>query len=320
MAIQYEYSHIPKELQACNNWLVFKLEYDSTKGKYSKIPYSPRTHKKANKVEHCTSFIDAVTTYKQCGYDGIGFQFSGTPYSGIDLDNHVINGRLTPFAMDTILTCNTYWEYSPSGKGIHIIGRGKLKNVKGFKRVNHDNLFGMVLEVYSEGRFFTFTGRTEGEPLDISDIQNHLDYMEDLYHETTYKGVTIQWGMYEESDSTKLNEIEFKARTHDYSGKFTMLYDHGDISAYNDDHSRADSALMCILAFWTRCDPIEMLQLFERSVLAKREKWQQREDYRRRTVEKAIHFIKGHKVTTLDEFTEEELIKMFNSEDIYSEE
>lgn len=61
----------------------------------------------------------------------------------------------------------------------------------------------------------------------------------------------------------------------------------GDRSRYDGDDSRADMALMTRLAWWTACNPSRMERLFSRSVLGQRKKWQ-REDYRRRTINRAL--------------------------------
>ncbi|MDI6027162.1 DUF5906 domain-containing protein [Corticibacterium sp. UT-5YL-CI-8] len=61
----------------------------------------------------------------------------------------------------------------------------------------------------------------------------------------------------------------------------------GDTSKFDGDHSRADSALMSHLAFWTGKDSARMARLFERSKLM-RDKWRDRPDYRQITIRKAV--------------------------------
>jgi hypothetical protein len=68
-------------------------------------------------------------------------------------------------------------------------------------------------------------------------------------------------------------------------GKVRALFD-GDTSAYGDDESRADSALVFHLAFWSRGDEGQIDRLFRQSELY-REKWE-RADYRQRTIENAL--------------------------------
>jgi AAA domain len=69
--------------------------------------------------------------------------------------------------------------------------------------------------------------------------------------------------------------------------KFERLYDRGDLSDYEGDDSRADQALVSMLAFYTQ-DPEQLDSLFRGSALHRPEKWGKRADYRRRTIEKAL--------------------------------
>ena len=70
--------------------------------------------------------------------------------------------------------------------------------------------------------------------------------------------------------------------------KFERLYDHGDISEYAGDDSRADQALISLMAFYTQ-DPEQLDRVFRGSALYRPEKWGERWDYRRRTIEKALN-------------------------------
>ncbi len=79
-----------------------------------------------------------------------------------------------------------------------------------------------------------------------------------------------------------------KARNAANGEKFRKLFDEGDISDHDNDHSSADFALMLMLAFWSNRDPEQMEALFSESALGQREKWTGREDYRERTIRKAI--------------------------------
>ena len=71
------------------------------------------------------------------------------------------------------------------------------------------------------------------------------------------------------------------------AAKFSDLFDHGDTSAYGGDDSRADQALISLMAFYTQ-DPEQLDKLFQDSALYRPEKWGRRPDYRRRTIEKAL--------------------------------
>ena len=71
------------------------------------------------------------------------------------------------------------------------------------------------------------------------------------------------------------------------AAKFSDLYHAGDASLYGSDESRADLALMSMLAFYTQ-DPVQLERLFDDSALGQRPKWKERADYRRRTTGKAL--------------------------------
>ena len=72
------------------------------------------------------------------------------------------------------------------------------------------------------------------------------------------------------------------------AAKFSNLYDAGDTSLYEGDDSRADQALASILAFYTQ-DAVQLEQIIDGSALGRRPKWRNRQDYRRRTINKALH-------------------------------
>jgi hypothetical protein len=87
-------------------------------------------------------------------------------------------------------------------------------------------------------------------------------------------------------------EVLDKCRDAQNAAKFADLFDQGDVDAYhNGDASRADLALMSMLAFYTQ-DPDQLERLFSASALGQRKKWQQRHEYRRMTVEKALSELK----------------------------
>jgi hypothetical protein len=87
------------------------------------------------------------------------------PYVGIDLDDCIVDGKLTPLAAKVVTQLNAYTEYSPSGKGLHIICKGSLN--RGFKKD--------TIEVYNTGRFFTVTGKLHGKITDIKDDPKSLE-------------------------------------------------------------------------------------------------------------------------------------------------
>jgi hypothetical protein len=83
------------------------------------------------------------------------------------------------------------------------------------------------------------------------------------------------------------DEVLDRCRRASNAPKFERLYDRGDLSEYDGDESRADQALVGILAFYTR-DEEQLDRLFRSSALYRTEKWGRRPDYARRTIEKAL--------------------------------
>lgn len=99
--------------------------------------------------------------------DGVGFVLNGDGVVCIDLDDCVTEDGPTPQA-DALIDAlgQTYVEYSPSGKGLHIWGYAQLAKGRKFE------LPGLKVEVYPAGRFITVTGnyymRGELAELDLS--------------------------------------------------------------------------------------------------------------------------------------------------------
>lgn len=147
---------VPVELTSRKQWVVWKAVPSKKKpGKFTKVPYNPVTKKKASSTRpgDWATFDEVSDAYIFEGqYAGIGFVFApGDDIVGIDLD-HCFDesGELTDDALLTVNTMDSYTERSPSGKGLHIICRGRLPGSG-----HCDNRNGR--EIYSQGRFFTIT-------------------------------------------------------------------------------------------------------------------------------------------------------------------
>jgi DNA-binding transcriptional ArsR family regulator len=83
-------------------------------------------------------------------------------------------------------------------------------------------------------------------------------------------------------------EVIQKCRGAENAAKFADLFEHGDVHTYhNGDASVADLALLSMLAFWTQ-DAAQLERIFSSSALGRREKWRGRDDYRKRTIRKAL--------------------------------
>ncbi len=141
---------IPAELQARRQWVVWHYELDA-KGKWTKVPYNPRTTRKAasTRPSSWASFHEAKAAYlaNPVAWAGIGYMFSADdPYVGGDIDHCITDGMLNKDA--SVLLPLTYAEVSPSGAGIKFIARATGDYGRKTKRG----------ELYSSKRFFTITG------------------------------------------------------------------------------------------------------------------------------------------------------------------
>ena len=262
------YQNIPEALRNQPNWVCRR----------EKIPFNPRTGcaAKAGQPETWTTFEEAVNALPQ--YDGIGFEFDGNGFIGVDFDHCIENGQLAHWVAEWVERFNSYTEISPSGTGIHIICMGTLNGKPSRKRKE--------VEIYDRARYFTMTGN----PLDhVRPLQNAQDALDALYQ--TFWGEdtpTIQMPVTRpltlDNDEALLDKIK-QSKT---GAHFTELWN-GSTAGYSS-HSEADIALCNILAFWTQRDTERIDRLFRRSGLM-REKWDEKRSggtYGAKTIARAI--------------------------------
>ena len=291
------FASIPQRMRDVQRWCVWKKHKDDRK-----IPYRVLTGGAWSSDKRCSSidpsewvsFDEALHCYlKSNGYLG-GLSFAlGDRWCGVDFDDVIVNGMIYPQAKSWLASLGGYQEVSQSGKGIKTYFRGVLSDVflgtaKTGRKFNGIPAAGMATEVYDRGRFFFLTGNGSGEPLEN---QVGLDALCDELlalkaamqpkpkpkrerpNSPASRSVTL-------SDDAILDKI----RSSRQASKFEALWA-GQIGAY-PSASEADMALTSILMGWCQNDKAQVERLFERSGLAKREKWD-REDYRERTLAKA---------------------------------
>lgn len=276
------YEHVPNELKLFNNWVCWKFETEAN-GRISKKPINPVTggYAMSNNSKTWSSYDTALKSSKK--FDGIGFMFSESPFFGIDLDN--MNGDIEDYrAGDTdnviaefIHTLQSYAEYSVSGNGIHVIGKGKLP--EGGRRKGS-------FEFYEEGRFFTVTGNLASDFTDVIDCTDTVKALHEKYIggivPTTGISITLPLNL-SESEIIKLAEGSKQGTSFSalYNGQWDSLY---------TSRSEADMAFCNMLAFWTGKDEQQMDKIFRGSGLM-REKWDRRQSkstYGAITLRKAI--------------------------------
>lgn len=251
------FNQIPFEMRQYPQWIVWR--YEDVNNKKTKVPYSINGFKASvtNPLTWC-NFNDVVSAQ---GFDGIGFVLTeNDPFSFIDLDH---TDDLEEFKKQQSIYNNfidTYAELSPSGKGLHIIMKGRLP--QGRRRGS--------VEIYSSQRFMTMTGNVyNNQP--IKDCQNRLDT---LFNSLGKADKIIQLADENQHYSDKeLYEIAYNAEN---GQKFYDLYN-GNWQDYYSSQSEADHALINILSYFSR-NQEQIVRMFRNSELGKRQK-AMRDDY-----------------------------------------
>lgn len=267
------------------------------KAKNDKIPINPRSFWGASSTNPKTwaTFPDALAAIgrpAQCHrkvdgqdrvvkgtVDGVGFVL-GDGICGFDLDHCLDDkGQLTDLAADVVSTVDSYTEYSPSGTVLHVLFSGSIPPGR---NKNKDG----SLEAYCTGRFFTVTGDGSGE------LNERTEQAAEIFQKymavapaplATPRAEPHDLPLSEWGDG--LPDRMFKAKN---GTAIRRLWD-GDTSAYGEDSSRADSAMVMHIAFYAK-DERRIDELFRQSGLM-RPKWDEKhgvQTYGQLTIAKAL--------------------------------
>lgn len=242
----------------------------------------------ANNRRTWSTFATAVKFYLEGDYDGIGFVFSRQDnYIGIDIDKCVVDGKTNTLATEVIDTLDSYTEFSPSKNGIHIIIKGNLpQSVLGTGRKNTKH----GLEIYSYGRYFSFTGNRENSN-DVYERTDELAEVFEKYFDDSDIQGRVNLAEFEKDEIKISNEALWERMFRSKNGDEIRSLFNGNL--INDDHSASDLALCNHLAFWTGKSATRMDAMFRESGLI-REKWdiihfrETNETYGERTIATAI--------------------------------
>jgi putative DNA primase/helicase len=275
--------NIPADLREFPTWVCWRRE--ERDGKQTKVPHT--TDGSLASVADpltWTTFDAALDAYSNGGgFDGVGVVLTdeGELFGG-DLDHCVMDdGGLETWAAEIVAELGTYTEISPSGKGLRIIGRGKLP--PGRRRDGQ-------IELYDSGRYLTITGdHVAGTPATIEDRQTEIEALHARLFPAKEKPRTTR----QPAEPVSLDDAELIHKASNANGngaKFARLWA-GDWTGY-DSPSEADLALCNVLTFWTAGDPERVDRLFRQSGLM-RDKWDRRHysdgrTYGQATVDKAL--------------------------------
>jgi len=265
---------IPNEMKSERRWVLWRRE--TRDGEPTKTPICAMSGKyaKSNDLSTWTSYKMAANS--RVKHDGLGYVL-GDGWVGVDMDGHIDDKcEFSPLALKVINVLKSYTELSPSGRGIHILCRGKLPDKGPYYRKNSK----LGLEMYDWHRFFTVTGNVLVAKKPRRCSKSLLRVCREYMRRPKYPVVKI------DPDVLRQTDIEGVLKRAEHDPKFRRLYYEGDTSAYahydkngdyNEGRSEADMALISKLHFYTQGDTEQMIGLFRKSALA-REK-SMRDDY-----------------------------------------
>lgn len=263
------FTNIPEELKNMKQWVCYKATPRGNK--ITKVPVHPISGNpiNANSRSNWFSFEEAIKYIGSKKVTGVGFVFTKEDdFVGIDIDGCVdLNGQFNQVAKEILsyFEGNAYAEYSPSGKGIHIIAKGEKSN-----QLSKNSDYG--LEVYSEKRYFTVTGNMIEGYEEIKWCTDEITFICSKFLEKGEKQQEMVISV-EEKDSFELAtdellEVMFNNRNGD---RLESLYN-GNWQHYYQSQSEADLAFCNALAFYTQKDSNKMDAVFRHSGLF-RKKW-----------------------------------------------
>jgi putative DNA primase/helicase len=279
---------IPNELLTFDNWAPWRWAYRN--GKWTKVPINTASGARASSTDPSiwSPFEKAVRYARTNLLPGVGFVFTGSPFAGVDLDRCLDpeTGEIEPWAQEIVEELDSYTEFSPSGRGLHVLVRAKLP--EGGNRNGR-------IEMYDSRRFFTVTGhRLPETSAGVTERSEELAALHCRVFGAAPKG-QAQTQPTDPPGGMVMDDTELvrRAKAAANGEKFRRLWT-GDASAYtdgdNEGRSEADLALCSLLAFWCGPDESRIDALFRRSGLM-RPKWDERrgtQTYGGRTIEQAL--------------------------------
>jgi primase-polymerase (primpol)-like protein len=258
---------------------------------------NPYTGYLASVIDPCdwSGYDGAIYARERYRCDGLGFVLNGDGIVAIDLDDCVWwdhdRPQIDKRAENIVRAVDSYTEFSPSRKGIHIWLLGCLPEIS---RRNET----ARIEIYTSRQYVTVTGDHVPGCADV--LENRVKEVFALYRQffpTSYRNlspgcpveprsrVSPGYGYPPLDDEAVIK----RARSAKNGARFRALFDVAGLCGYTSE-SEADQALCNLLAFWAAHDRDQMDRLFRRSARF-RDKWN-RQDYRDRTIGRALARVK----------------------------
>jgi hypothetical protein len=278
---------IPDVLRPLTRYVGWLWTWDPKKCKWDKPPKIVGTSRNASSTNPRTwgDLGGALDANHQGAADGIGIvlgevpEMGGAILAGVDLDDAIdtATGALHEWADGLRRRLGTYGELSPTGTGAKFLGTLRPGTVL-TGRHKFPVKRGGEIEMYHGGRYFTLTGNLLPDcPRGVRDITDaYLAVHAELSarrdrHEAAGEAPRQENATDQGAAGFDDEELLRRAARFSNGDKFRRLWD-GNTSDYDGDHSRADAALCCMIAFLVGKDAARVDRLFRRSGLM-REKW-----------------------------------------------
>ena len=285
LAIDDDYPAVPSEIKNLPQWVLWN--YEVRAGKQTKIPkQTTGANAKANTPSTWTDYHTACTAHHNGQFEGIGFVFTETDiYLGIDLDNCIVDGKVSDWAqaiIDVFKNC-AYIEVSPSGTGLKFWTRAQLPPQSNHK-FYFDTDTGAAIECYESGRYFTVTGKGKFQ---IDEGQDAVNWLVERYLKKETPPPTTP-PVNDTRDTTDIKHLIENSRQR---GKYHALMAGNWQTQGYGSRSEGDYGLISLLCFWTQ-DARYLDAIFRKSELY-RPKWDEKHradgaTYGEMTIEKAL--------------------------------
>ena len=272
------YTNLPVELRLLPNWVLWRLEYpNGIDKKPTKRPYQLNGQlASVTDPNHWSSFEDCFNVLQMGNYSGLGFVFTNSDYTGIDLDEPEGDASVVERQLKVFNEFDSYSEISPSGRGLHIIVKGAVPTGRRRSKI----------ELYSTGRFFTMTGNVyNNKP--IVERQELLNQLWEQMGGAPMAMPIVTDGKEEYTDDVIIerakNAVNGDKFAKLYEGNWREVFPHIPL---DQGPSEADFALVDMIAFYTQ-NLAQISRIFYSSALGKRDKVK-RKDYMLRMINRSF--------------------------------
>lgn len=307
-------------------WFVWRLTWDEVAAKYNKVPCYPdgswpmSAKDSSNWNEHGVARGNLDRLRAGNNPQGVTFALgmwltNDTGYWFVDIDDCVVNGQLKPIAQELYgLLAGAATEWSSSGRGLHIFGRGTVPAHA--KRGPH----GTDIEFYTHDRGIAFglTGQVYGSAdtdhtIAITMMVNkYFPYGADadVVPDSAFDTPDPLWrGPKEDVSLIGMMERSVnRSAAAMFGGDATGVVNFADLFSRNVpklcerwpddgggyDESSADAAMIGALAFWTGRDAPRIERIMRQSELF-RSKWDENRDdktYLRYSIDRVLRLHK----------------------------